>query len=250
MIRADEWLAGVLARPVFAVVPEAAVGDPGEELRAHAVGRSGALYFARVPTADVAVVHALEAAGMRTVDVNVTFGRPGAPGLPAAAAGAAAVAVAPLTPGDPPADAAAVLDIAETCFRYSRFHLDPAIPKALAGKVKREWIANYVRRARGLELLVARRDGVPVGFLAVIKVGAEPRSPRAIDLVGVSGAAQRSGAGSALVRAFVERHGPSCDELRVGTQAANLPSLAFYERNGFTVVQTSYVLHMHAEGAP
>jgi hypothetical protein len=32
----------------------------------------------------------------------------------------------------------------------------------------------------------------------------------------------------------------------VGTQAANLPSLAFYGALGFTVIDTKYVLHRHA----
>jgi len=56
------------------------------------------------------------------------------------------------------------LDIAESAFVYSRFHLDPLVPKELANRVKREWIANYVRRQRGERLLVAEVDGNPWVF--------------------------------------------------------------------------------------
>lgn len=261
MIRPDAWLARVLERPVFAVVPEpgaAGAEAAAAELRTHAAGPGrGGLYFAKVPCGEVATVGALETAGMRVVDVNVTFGADAARLAAALGAGGAcegagpgAVDVRPLGPDDPPGDAEAVLDIAGSCFRYSRFHLDPQLEPGLADRIKREWIASYVRGARGVELLVARREGVPVGFLAVVAAGDGPRAPRVIDLVGVGAGAQRSGAGSALVRAFALRHAPHCDELRVGTQAANLPSLAFYERNGFRIVGTSYVLHLHARGAP
>jgi hypothetical protein len=37
--------------------------------------------------------------------------------------------------------------------------------------------------------------------------------------------------------------------MRVGTQIANIPSLRLYERLGFTMAESAYVLHAHRGGA-
>ena len=37
------------------------------------------------------------------------------------------------------------------------------------------------------------------------------------------------------------------DMLRVGTQVANLPSISLYEKCGFHVAETTYVLHAHVQ---
>jgi ribosomal protein S18 acetylase RimI-like enzyme len=87
-------------------------------------------------------------------------------------------------------------------------------------------------------------DGAAVGFLTALVAVEAGRRVATIDLVGVDSGRQRSGVGSALVAAFAAHYG-GCDLLRVGTQAANLPSLGFYERLGFTIQQTAYVLHRH-----
>jgi hypothetical protein len=44
---------------------------------------------------------------------------------------------------------------------------------------------------------------------------------------------------------FVDEYAPQCDVLQVGTQAANVPSMRLYEKASFSVVKTSYVMHMH-----
>jgi ribosomal protein S18 acetylase RimI-like enzyme len=230
-IREDAWLSTVFGYPVFAVEPAAA-----GELERHVAGLERAFYSARVPVEHPGDMRALEAAGLRVVDVGVTLVRNGADPV-----AHTALDVGLLRAGDPEA----VLEIAGTCFRYSRFHLDPLVPPATADKVKREWVASYVTGARGLELLVARDGGTPVGFLAVLADG----DARVIDLVGVSVDRQARGVGTALVAAFVERHGPQARELRVGTQIANVPSLRLYARFGFGVTRSEYVLHGHRGGA-
>jgi ribosomal protein S18 acetylase RimI-like enzyme len=224
-IREDEWLAEVFGHPVFAVAPEAAAA-----LADHAAANDRGLYYAKVPTERTDQVRELEDAGLHVVDVNVTLSRDGA--APSQAEGAN---VRPLGP----ADADAVLEIAGSCFRYSRFHLDPFIPRETADRVKREWVASYVAGRRGEELLVAHANGRPAGFLAVLG----DRDARVIDLVGVAEDRSGRGIGSALVAAFIERHGAAASELRVGTQIANVPSLSLYARFGFRVASSAYVLH-------
>ncbi len=138
-----------------------------------------------------------------------------------------------------------VLGIAGRCFRYSRFHLDPLVPRATADRIKREWVQSYIRKQRGEALYVVIREGQPEGFLAVLGSSVGDRRVRTIDLMGVDRAAQGRGMGEALVRFFIERYREECEDLRVGTQAANLPSLALYRKCGFGIVGTQYVLHMH-----
>lgn len=238
-LRENAWLGGVLGYPVYAIDPHA----PGvaAEVHAQATAAGRALYFAKVPVERVDLVGALSRAGLTVVDVNVTLARGGEPPAGGPVAG---VAVAPLRQED----AEQVLAIAGSCFRFSRFHLDPAIPDELAHRVKREWIGSYARGARGVELLVASVEGRPAGFLAVLEAPEDGCRVRVIDLIGVAEASQRRGVGSALVRAFVERHGPAGAGLRVGTQIANVPSLALYYRHGFEIARSSYVMHMHAGG--
>ena len=220
--RADPWLAEVLGRPVYAVDHPVGDAPPG-------------FYYAKVPVHEVERVREHTEDGFSVVDVNVTLVRePGTDPPPAP------VSVGPARPDQH----GALLGIAESCFRYSRFHLDPRIPDELADRVKREWVRSYLERRRGVELLAAVDEGSPVGFLAVL----ERDGARLIDLVGVSAEAQGRGFGSALVAAFVARHAADGRRLLVGTQIANVPSLRLYSAHGFSVDSSAYVLHRHVEG--
>ena len=191
------------------------------------------LTYAKVPVEATEEGLALTARGFAVVDVNVTLTLRALSALD----DSSVVDVAPARSEH----REALSDIAGSCFRYSRFHLDPLIPNELAHRVKREWVMSYLGGHRGVELLVAVDRDKPIGFLAVIATG----NARVIDLVGVSPNAQRKGVGTALVTAFVERHAPVAEELRVGTQIANVPSLRLYERLGFSVTSAAYVLHLH-----
>lgn len=223
-VRADSWLAGVLGTPVYAVEAGGdAPGGPG-------------LAYAKVPAHDADELDRLAGLGFRVVDVNLTLERVG----PAGVRQPESVVVA----GD--AHGPALLDIAETSFRYSRFHLDSRIPGELADRVKREWVRSYVERRRGLELLAALDEGgSPVGFLAVLESG----GARVIDLVAVSPEARGRGHGDSLVEAFVARHAPQAERLLVGTQAANAPSIRLYEKHGFRFRDAKLVLHRHGSAA-
>src|SRR5207253_8995893 len=111
--------------------------------------------------------------------------------------------------------------------------------------IKREWISSYTQRRRGEALLVATVDDQPVGFLAVLQSGPELQRSYVIDLIGVGPRFQGHGVGTALVRAFISRYGPRALQLVVGTQAANIESLGMYQKCGFRVNRTAFVLHMH-----
>ena len=222
-VEQDAWLAEVLGFPVFVVGDDADLGG--------AEGR--ALWYAKLDVSRTAEVARLEGQGFRVVDVNVTLQHGGA-----RAPAAAGIEVGPAAPGEHER----LVEIAASCFRYSRFHLDPQLPDELADRVKGEWVRSYAEGRRGLELLAARDGERPIGFLAVLERG----GARVIDLVGVDAAKQGRGVGDALVGAFIERHSEPSDELLVGTQISNRPSLRLYARHGFEIDRASYVLHRHA----
>lgn len=225
VVAADAWLSGLFGRPVSRV-------DPGADVSALPIG---GFAYAKVPVGDVAEVSRLESAGFRVVDVNMTFSRERGGSPPPATAVSRVDA----------STAEAVLDIAGSCFRFSRFHLDPLVDDALAHRIKREWIRSYVEGRRGHSLWTVLDAGKPAGFLAVLTTDAGGKQAAVIDLIGVAAASQGRGFGRDLTRFFV-REFAAYDELLVGTQAANAPSMRLYESCGFRASRAAYVLHRHS----
>lgn len=224
----DPWLAERLGCAAWWVPPH----TPAGELREHAAAHAPAFYQAKVDARDVAAVRELSAAGMTVVDLNLTLSRAPDPSLaPPAGVGEAA-----------PADAADLLEIATRHYDVSRFHMDPEIPAEAAARIKRDWVRAYLDGERGNRLLVAERDGRAAGFLAELADGER----RVIDLIAVRADARGAGLGRALVTEVV-RSSPG--RVDVGTQAANVGALRFYESLGFRAAHARYVLHLHARAA-
>jgi ribosomal protein S18 acetylase RimI-like enzyme len=234
-IAADAWLAGALGVPSFSVRPGSADARLLAPAMAHAAAEGDAFFYCRLPVADVAGVERCIAAGFRLVETQVTLeqraaSRPAAGDLGTARAD----------------ERDALLDIAGSAFRYSRFHQDPRIDAPAAHRVKRLWLQSCLDGGRGEEVLVVRDGARPAGFLAVLTTPSAEGAPVAvIDLVAVAADRQGRGHGAALVRGFVARWGDRASLLRVGTQAANVASIRLYERCGFTSSAATYALHAH-----
>lgn len=240
----DPWLESILGYRVFRVVPSTALqsfpSEKGEDKTIFVTaGRGRAFYYAKVPTLNVAQVRAFTGAGFAVVDVSVTFSRP--PG-PIEGTSEPRIRVADVEPGEHEA----VLRIAESSFVYSRFHLDPQIDNEQANAVKREWIRNYILGRRGERLLVAHYDGEPAGFLAVLSAqDAAGNRTRVIELVAVDRSFQGRGIGRTMVAYLVNDSAGAYAAVKVGTQVANIPSMSLYEKCGFQISETAYVLHAH-----
>jgi ribosomal protein S18 acetylase RimI-like enzyme len=223
----DVWLSEVFGYDVFKVNLENSKNIFPKELPKRA------FYYAKVPVTAVSQVGDLTNAGFRVVDVNVTFER-----KPQAIASNENIIVRDVKPEDE----ADILKIAETAFIYSRFHLDPHVSKELANKIKREWIANYIRKQRGERLLVAEINGKPAGFLAELvtneRIGV-------IDLIGVDKNMQGQGIGKRLVQYHINDAVKKYSNLLVGTQIANIPSMRLYQTCGYQISNSTYVLHAH-----
>lgn len=222
-MREDVWLGERLGCAAWTVD----VGDAIEDVRTHGRG----FFQARVAADDVARVGSLERAGFAAIDVNITFRREPAPVAAGTAGGGVRDGL--------PEDRDAVVAIAEHDYSVSRFHLDPEIPDAVARAIKRDWVDNFFRGARGDRLLVADREGQVIGFLLVL----DGTDASVIDLIAVATEARGHGAGTALVCALAESRPDR--PVVAGTQVSNVGALRFYERLGFTVQQTQFILHRH-----
>jgi GNAT superfamily N-acetyltransferase len=220
----DVWLSDVMARPVH----KASIDADADV----ALDRPHGFYFSRVPATEIRKVDALAAVGFRIVDAGVTLEREQA-GRVANGGNVVRAAV--------PQDREAVADIARRGFKFSRFHLDPQIPRALADEIKAQWAENFFRGQRGDTMVVAEVGGKPGGFLQLLHAD---DGALVIDLIAVAAGHRGKGIGSAMI-AWAAQHA-SGSRMRVGTQAANVGSLRFYENLGFRTVATAYVMHLHA----
>ncbi len=229
----DRWLAERFGHPVFTVEPP---DTEPEALRDHALEVGTASYQARLPAEQSGLKAELEEAGFATVNETITMRRQ-ASRLEGADPGVEIRAGELEAHGE-------IVEIAERSFTGSRFHLDPDIPDEVASRIKRDWAQNALEGGRGDGVLVALRDGSPVGFLATLLADEDGRRVRVIDLIAVDGPARGSGVGEALVARFAQESS-GYDELRVGTQAANKGATRFYERLGFTAASSAFDLHLH-----
>lgn len=158
----------------------------------------------------------LFAAGFRRVEELVTYEK--------ALSGAA-----PMPPSvriATPEDAEPVADLAETAFRFDRWHADPHIPDFAADAFKAAWMANNVRGRADSVLLAVDEGGTVQGFNAVLL-----RDDTAVvDLIAVAAEAQGRGIGTSLLRAAEAHYAPRARRIRIGTQANNTTSRRLYER--------------------
>jgi ribosomal protein S18 acetylase RimI-like enzyme len=245
----DAWLSVIFGYTVFridlgakATISQRALAEVCRLLQQHVHTQSTAMYYTKIDTTQVDTVRRLNAIGLYVVETNVTLSIE----QPAHYRFPMDTAVSPLSIVDiQPEHYADVLGIAASCFQYSRFHLDPAIPNTVAHRVKHDWVLNYIRGGRGERLMVALVQAQPVGFLAVLRSEVAGKCIRTIDLIGVSGAFQGRGVGQQLVRYFIQQYHQQSDRLQVGTQVANTASLRLYQKLGFSTMKSTYVMHLH-----
>lgn len=234
----DPWLSDVIEMPCFRMGALPVGADARAIASAmRAVAPQGrAFFFAKHGTADMAGVETLVRAGHNVTDVSVTFLHEG---------GCAHEGECCVVEVATEVDATEVADLAGRCFTFSRFHADSRIGTNRANAVKREWARNSCL-GRAAVVYVVRLAGRVAGFLAVLKREGQAGSEAIIDLVGVDAAHQGKGLGRAMTLRFIRDWGERAGRLSVGTQAVNIPALRLYERLGFRISETAYVLHAHA----
>ncbi len=228
----DPWLAAILSRPVHRVTGYVGTDDALSVRRLREVTARPAFSYSRLATADTRSLDAFEAAGFRVVDTSVTLETEE---LPEPAAQGDVVRLAT------PDDASAVERVARASFTLSRFHLDPRIDSAVADEIKARWAANFFHGRRGDHMVVAQREGELAGFVQLLVA---PDGLLIIDLIAVAASHRRRGLAGAMIR-FAAHTCGRVTRLRVGTQASNVESLRMYQKLGFLVTGTAYVVHCH-----
>ncbi len=148
----DLWLTGIIERPVFSYDPS--FSGRHEALRSLP---KGAFVYAKVPVDDSQLVQSVESYGFHLVDTNIILEKKS----PEPWSKCGWSSIAPAKPGDRDK----VTELARRCFKFSRFHLDPMIPREVADTIKAAWAGNFFSGERGELMLVARRETEVVGFL-------------------------------------------------------------------------------------
>jgi ribosomal protein S18 acetylase RimI-like enzyme len=235
-VHPDAWLAGIIDRPAFRVD---CVDAPPSDWKAR-LECEDLFITAKVGADQVADASLLQDLGFRMIDAALTF----------EASAVTAPAANPRTRFARAEDRAAVAQLAGSAFAYSRFHLDPAIPTWLAHRVKAAWADNFFAGKRGDGMVVAEQAGFVVGFLQLLW---HPGDVVVIDLIAVAPRSARSGLARAMI-GFAAVNGVGDARrprgFRVGTQAANTPSVRLYESLGFRLSQAQFVLHHHGRNGP
>lgn len=221
----DSWLTGCLGCPAYHLTVSPTLQH--EDLPA-----GPAFVDAKVGVDSIIELQRLEAMGFRLVDTNVELTRDAAPlDLPTGRCRFAT-----------PDDEIAVRAIAARTISQSRFHLDPNISNATACHLKSAWAGNFFSGQRGEWMVVAEDKGEVGGFLQLLR---RADNCIVIDLMAV--AKERQGQG--LATAMISYASQAClgrpTNMIVGTQMANLSSLALYNRLGFAISGATYVLHLH-----
>ncbi len=242
----DHWLSAIFGYPVFRINVEAIPILPAHErshvfnqIRSHFSSHVRAMYYAKVGTTDIDILRELCLLGLYVVDVNLIFNMETYHDLHFPKF--RKISIHKVSPQQHQE----VLSIAATCFKYSRFHLDPLITGKIANKIKHDWILSYIRNERGDRLFVAFIDDVPVGFLAALISEISGKRVGIIDLIGVDQTMQHQGIGQTLIAHFMAEYRNKCDYFQVGTQMVNLPSIQLYQKVGFRIVKSMYVMHKH-----
>ena len=236
-IKSDDWLSGIFGYPVFQVYADVHE-NVEDQLHDHIASQSKALYWAKIPTDAVMIGRQLLAQGFYVVDVNATVERRA--NIEDRFCDARGIEVHAYAP-----QYESVLDVARSCFRRSRFHLDPNIPNDMADTVKVEWVRNYTRGLRGDKLFVVAKGEHVIGFLAALVYERDGMMVANGDLLGVLEPFQRLGVGRILLEAFVREYKKRCDFLQGGIQMSNISSLRLSDRMGFFVSRAQQILHLH-----
>ena len=178
-----------------------------------------------------AEIQEAEGRGFRLMDVRVTLDRvtvPRAHGCRLARA----------------EDTGRLCAIARTAFPLTRFYADERLPDERCGDLYVEWTRSLCAGAADV-VLVADRDGIPVGYVTVNVDG--PNSE--IGLIAVAADYRGQSVGLDLTNAAIDwAHSRDGRQMTVVTQGRNVGALRTFGACGFRVSNMSVWMHKWYEG--
>ncbi|HPD29437.1 MAG TPA: GNAT family N-acetyltransferase [Phycisphaerae bacterium] len=235
-LKPDAWLAERLGRETYRLTVDEALLDPAGEAERDAllaILNRPAFVYTKVSPTFMEGLRFLQRHDFRLVDTNVIFEKKAYPGRQETEDSGVRLAK--------PSDRDATVELARSSFRYSRFHLDPQIPRETADRIKADWVAAYFAGTRGHQMVVIQVDEEVAGFLQLLRAA---DGSLVIDLIAVDERYRRRGLGAEMI-AFVESRTRAGELIRVGTQIANIASVRLYESAGFRMTEAQYVFHYH-----
>lgn len=133
-----------------------------------------------------------------------------------------------------------LIQLARDAGRYSRFYLDPRIPRDIFERIYDAWITNSLNGRIAEEVMVTRDSSSVTGLVTV-----GTKSGRAdIGLLAVRAEARGRGLGRRLVEASLDWAAKrQLAESQVVTQRANVEACRLYESCGYTIERAEHVFH-------
>lgn len=139
-----------------------------------------------------------------------------------------------------------VSDLSGRIYTLTRFHQDHEIPKELANRMQELWAKNCFEQGLADEIIAVRQQGQLAGFVAgaILKDITAPNIIGRILLIAVDEKFQGKGVGKILnVVGDKWFRKKGCTHIVVGTQLVNIQSMKYYQKSGFSVLNTSHALH-------
>ena len=229
MLDKDQWLSSILEKSVFQIDSRLV-----SQLATPHLPQGPALVMVKVPVGNVLDCIHLQKLNFSLVDTNIQLQR---------LSDKSSFLTNNLTIRfSNPSDQEGVLKIASNSFTYDRFHNDPGIRQEAAEKIKVEWAKNYFKNARGNWMIVAEDEGIISGFLQLLH-GVD--GALIIDLIAVDQNYRHTKVAQSMIGFAMQNCETRTEVVRVGTQIANLPSIALYLKMGFSITSAQYVYHYH-----
>lgn len=232
----DDWLTERLGCNVYQVPSELLLDEAVDyQVLMPELQDSPVFVYVKVPVDKSNVVNQLMQIGFKLVDTNLQFEKVVSK-TPAINTGSTTIRLAQ------PGDEQQIAELAERSFCYSRFHADIAISDLQANEIKADWSRSFFQGERGDAMVVAVDEDRIVGFLLSLLTADDVL---VIDLIAVDEMMRGQGLAGTMTW-FTQAQFPNASKLRVGTQLANIAAIRCYERLGFELVRSHYVLHFHS----
>lgn len=232
----DNWLAERLGCNVYQV-PSELLLDEGVDYQAlmPELQEQPVFAYVKIPVDKSHVVDSLIRIGFELVDTNQQFEKV-VTNTPTINTGSTNIRLAQ------PGDEQQVAQLAKRSFIHSRFHTDKTISDSQANKIKADWSRSFFQGERGDAMVVAVDGDRIVGFLLSLLTADDCL---VIDLITVDENMRGQGLAGAMTW-FTQAQFPNAKKIRVGTQLANIAAARCYEKLGFVLARSDYVLHYHS----
>lgn len=133
------------------------------------------------------------------------------------------------------------IDILVLSGEYSRFSIDPEMPRFFMPMMYKEWGEGVLADENG-EVVAIKDARGQINGIYCIKHGSSESS---IELIAIKESCRGQGLGKLLIQSAIQKAMERrIYKIRVNTQRINIPALSLYISCGFHLVQEQYIYHL------